>query len=67
MFDEGAERSDARTRTDHDDGHGVVLRQAEMVVRLDENRDGVARFHEVRQIGRADALARTPVGQVTDG
>ena len=67
VLDEGAERRDAGAGADHDDRRGAIGRQAEVLVRLDEDRHRVARFHEVREIGRADALALAAVGLVADG
>ena len=56
VLDERAERRDPRPGADHDDGRIAIVRQAEILVRLDENRNVLTGFRDIREEGGADTF-----------
>src|SRR5262249_36440579 len=64
---EGAERRDAGAGTDHDDGHGRISRQTEMLRLLDVDLDLISGAHALAEEGGRDAEPRAAVNGVAHG
>ena len=56
MLDEGAEGSDPCARPDHDNRCAAIRGEAEIFVRLHEDRDVCARLRHIAEIGRANTF-----------
>ena len=61
---EGAERRDAGAGTDHDDGHGGIGRQTEVLRLLDEDVHRVSGAHALAEEGGRDAEPRAAIDRV---
>jgi hypothetical protein len=66
LFEEGAEGSDAGAGADHDDGHGGVFGQAEVVVGVEEDGHGGAFAGAVAEVAAGYPLTVAAVALVAD-